>query len=63
MAENAAPDKHQGAGDEIGGSRTADVRVHRAALLTAELAENCATKMFTERADGPHAMVWRQGLA
>ena len=31
--------------------------MRRAALLAPELAEECATKMFTERADGPHAFI------
>jgi pyruvate/2-oxoglutarate dehydrogenase complex dihydrolipoamide acyltransferase (E2) component len=54
MSENAAPE-NQGPGDGLGGS-IADGRVRRAALLTAALAEDCAIKMFTERADGPHPL-------
>ena len=54
MSENEAPQNH-GAGDDIPASSAADVRVHRAALLTAELAQKCATDMFTLRANGPHA--------
>ena len=54
MSENDAPQEH-GAGDDFSASGSADVRVQRAALLTAELAEKCATEMFTLRAEGPHA--------
>ena len=54
MAENHAP-RENGAGDDHTASISSDVRVHRAALLTAELAEICATIMFTLHADGPHA--------
>ena len=54
MSENAAPE-NEGPGDGLGGS-IADGRVRRAALLTAALAEDCAIKMFTERADGPHPL-------
>ena len=54
MSENAAP-QQLAAGDDEGGGNMADARVWRAALLTQQLAEECATKMFTERADGPHA--------
>ena len=54
MAKNQAP-RENGAGDDDTASSSSDVRVHQAALLTAELAENCATNMFTLHADGPHA--------
>ena len=54
MAENHAP-RENGAGDDHTASISSDVRVHRAALLTAELAEICAKNMFTVRAEGPHA--------
>ena len=54
MSENSAPN-NLGAGDELRGA-TADGRVRRAVLLTAELAEDCATKMFTEHAGGPHSL-------
>ena len=47
---------NQEAGDESGGAAPADGRVHRAALLTDALAEDCTTKMFTLRANGPHAL-------
>mmetsp|Transcript_74358 Transcript_74358/g.147766 ORF Transcript_74358/g.147766 Transcript_74358/m.147766 type:complete len:112 (+) Transcript_74358:177-512(+) len=47
MSENAAPQQLAAGDDESGGSG-ADARVHRAALLTLELAEECSTKMFTE---------------
>ena len=55
MSENAAP-VNQGTGDENGEGVSADGRVRRAALLTRELAEDCAKKMFAERSDGPHAL-------
>ena len=55
MAKNQAP-RENGAGDDDTASSSSDVRVHQAALLTAELAENCATNMFTLHADGPHAI-------
>ena len=55
ISENAAR-VNQETGDESGGAAPADGRARRAALLTTELAEDCATKMFTERADGPHAL-------
>ena len=55
MSENAAP-QQLGAGDDEGGGSTADARVRRATLLTLELAEDCATKMFTQRVNGPHAL-------
>ena len=54
MAENAASAAN-GAGDAISSSSSADVRVQREALLTEDLAVECATKMFTQRAEGPHA--------
>ena len=54
MSENTARE-NQEAGDDLSGGTSTDGRVCRAARLTAELAEECATKMFTERADGPHA--------
>ena len=54
MSENEAPQKH-GAGDGSTASSSAYRRVQREALLTTELAEICATKMFMLRADGPHA--------
>jgi len=54
MSENAAR-QNQGAGDHHQASICADVLPRRAKLLTTELAEECATKLFTERADGPHA--------
>ena len=54
MSENAAR-QQLAAGDHEGGGSGADSQVRRAALLTLELAKECATKMFTERADGPHA--------
>ena len=54
MSENAAP-QQLAAGDDGQVDNTADARVRRAALLTLQLAEACATKMFTERADGPHS--------
>jgi hypothetical protein len=47
---------NQEAGDESGGAAPADGRVYRAALLTDALAEDCTTKMFTLRANGPHAL-------
>jgi hypothetical protein len=52
MSENAARE-NQGAGDDSGGGAPADGRVRRAALLTAELAEDCTTKMFRSPMDGP----------
>ena len=45
MSENRAP-RENGAGDDLSALSSADVRVQRAALLTAELAEICATNMF-----------------
>ena len=55
MSENSAP-QQLGAGDDEDGGTTADARVRRAALLTLELADECAKEMFTERAGGPHAL-------
>ena len=55
MSENSAP-QQLGAGDDEDGGTTADARGRRAALLTLELAEECATKMFTERDEGPHTL-------
>ena len=56
MSENAAP-QQLGAGDDEGGGSTADAQVRRAALLTPQLAEICAIKMFRERTEGPHALI------
>ncbi len=55
IAEKAASTQHA-AGDDTFTSSSADVQVQvqREALLTAELAENCAMKMFTLHADGSH---------
>ena len=55
MSENRAL-QNLALGDERPVEKT-DARVRRTALLTPRLAEDCATKMFTERADGPHALV------
>ena len=53
MSENAAP-QDPGAGELCRCENSADLPRRRAKLLTTELAEECATKMFTKRADGPH---------
>ena len=55
MSENRAL-QNIALGDERPVEKT-DARVRRTALLTPRLAEDCATKMFTERAEGPHALV------
>lgn len=54
MSENAAP-QDLGAGDDLSVKCQPDVLPRRAKLLTTKLAEECVTKLFTERADGPHA--------
>ena len=54
MSENAAP-QDLGAGDHSPTSTCADGPRRRAKLLTTELAVECATKMFAQRADGLHA--------
>lgn len=54
MSENSAT-QDLGAGEALTAVISADgARRHRK-LLTTELAEECASKMFTESADGPHA--------
>ena len=54
MSENQAP-RENGAGDDLSATSATNARGQREAVLTAELAEDCATKMFMLRADGPHA--------
>ena len=53
IPEKAASTQHA-AGDDTSTSSSADVQVQREALLTEELAESCAMKMFTLHADGSH---------
>ena len=53
MSENSVPG-NQPPGDESAGSISADLQRRRLKLLTTELAEECALKMFTERSDGPY---------
>ena len=54
MSENAAP-QNQGAGDESSAVIGADGPRRRVKLLTTELAQECATEMFTQLANGPHS--------
>ena len=54
MSKNQAP-RENGAGDDLSASSASSVRVQREAVLTAEPVEECAKKMFTLCAEGPHA--------